>query len=72
MTDLGIREIRLLTNNPKKVISLEGHGLKVVQTLPILVEPNPHNRRYLETKQKKMGHIIDLSKITENCDENKS
>jgi 3,4-dihydroxy 2-butanone 4-phosphate synthase / GTP cyclohydrolase II len=62
MTDLGIREIRLLTNNPKKVISLEGHGLKVVQTVPIVVTPNPHNRRYLETKQKKMGHIMELPK----------
>jgi 3,4-dihydroxy 2-butanone 4-phosphate synthase/GTP cyclohydrolase II len=61
MTDLGMREIRLLTNNPKKVISLEGHGLKVVQTVPIIVTPNPHNRRYLETKQKKMGHKLELT-----------
>ncbi len=62
MTDLGIHEIRLLTNNPKKVISLEGHGLKVVQTVPIVVAPNPHNRRYLETKKNKMGHIMELPK----------
>jgi 3,4-dihydroxy 2-butanone 4-phosphate synthase / GTP cyclohydrolase II len=62
MTDLGIHEIRLLTNNPKKVISIEGHGLKVVQTVPIVVAPNPHNRRYLETKQKKMGHMLELPK----------
>jgi 3,4-dihydroxy 2-butanone 4-phosphate synthase / GTP cyclohydrolase II len=61
MTDLGLREIRMLTNNPKKVISLEGHGLKVVQTVPIIVTPNPHNRRYLETKQKKMGHKLELT-----------
>ena len=60
LTDLGIREIRLLTNNPKKVISLEGHGLKVVQTVPIIVPPNPHNRRYLETKQKKLGHLLKM------------
>jgi 3,4-dihydroxy 2-butanone 4-phosphate synthase / GTP cyclohydrolase II len=72
MADLGIHEIRLMTNNPKKVISLEGHGLKVVQTLPILVKPNPHNRRYLETKQKKMGHIMDIARIVESCDEKKS
>jgi 3,4-dihydroxy 2-butanone 4-phosphate synthase / GTP cyclohydrolase II len=58
--DLGIRDIRLLTNNPKKIISLEGHGLKVVETIPVLVQPNPHNRHYLETKQKKMGHKLDL------------
>jgi 3,4-dihydroxy 2-butanone 4-phosphate synthase / GTP cyclohydrolase II len=62
LTDLGIQEIRLLTNNPKKVVSLEGHGLKVVQTVPIIVPPNPHNQRYLETKQKKMGHILEFPK----------
>jgi 3,4-dihydroxy 2-butanone 4-phosphate synthase / GTP cyclohydrolase II len=58
--DLGIHEIRLLTNNPMKIISLEGHGLKVNKTIPIIVTPNPHNRHYLETKQKKMGHRLDL------------
>jgi 3,4-dihydroxy 2-butanone 4-phosphate synthase / GTP cyclohydrolase II len=58
LNDLGVQEIRLLTNNPKKVISLEGHGLTVVQTVPIVVTPNPHNRRYLETKKNKMGHIL--------------
>jgi 3,4-dihydroxy 2-butanone 4-phosphate synthase / GTP cyclohydrolase II len=66
MTDLGIHEIRLMTNNPKKVISLEGHGLKVVETVPIVVKPNPHNRHYLETKQKKMGHMMDIPKISES------
>ena len=65
MKDLGIREIRLLTNNPKKVISIEGHGLKVVQTVPIVVQPNPHNRRYLETKQNKLGHIMEIPRIGE-------
>ena len=63
LTDLGIQEIRLLTNNPKKVISLEGHGLKVVQTVPIIVPPNPHNQRYLETKQNKMGHLLEFPKV---------
>jgi 3,4-dihydroxy 2-butanone 4-phosphate synthase/GTP cyclohydrolase II len=58
--DLGVREIRLLTNNPMKIISLEGHGLKVTETIPVIVTPNPHNRHYLETKQKKMGHKLDL------------
>ena len=65
LTDLGIREIRLLTNNPKKVISLEGHGLKVVQTVPIVVKPNPHNLRYLETKKNKMGHIMEFPKASD-------
>jgi 3,4-dihydroxy 2-butanone 4-phosphate synthase/GTP cyclohydrolase II len=65
INDLGIKEICLLTNNPKKIISLEGHGLKVVKIMPIIVTPNPHNRHYLETKQKKMGHILELPKIGE-------
>ncbi len=60
LKDLGITKLRLLTNNPKKVISLEGHGLQVVETVPSVVKPNPHNRRYLETKQEKMGHKLDL------------
>ncbi len=60
MKDLGLREIRLLSNNPKKVVSLEGYGLKVVETLPIIIKPNPHNHFYLETKQKKMGHKLNL------------
>jgi 3,4-dihydroxy 2-butanone 4-phosphate synthase/GTP cyclohydrolase II len=73
LTDLGIREIRLLTNNPKKVISLEGHGLKVVQTVPIIIPPNPHNRHYLETKKNKMGHLLDFSKVTDNnCEDQRS
>jgi len=58
LADLNLHKIRLLTNNPKKVIGLEGYGLKVVETVPIIVPPNPYNRRYLETKQKKMGHIL--------------
>ena len=72
MTDLGIREIRLMTNNPKKVISLAGHGLKVVQTVPLVVQPNPHNRRYLETKQNKMGHLLDIIQSGEIGDKKSS
>ena len=56
--DLGLETIRLLTNNPKKIVGLEGYGLKVVEQLPISVEPNPHNERYLETKKSKMGHLL--------------
>ncbi len=63
LADLGLHEIRMLTNNPKKVIGLEGYGLKVVKTLPIVIPPNPHNRHYLETKQKKLGHLLDISFI---------
>mgnify|MGYP000389058625 CR=1 FL=1 len=60
LADLGLHEIRLLTNNPKKVIGLEGYGLKVVETIPIITSPNPYNLHYLETKQKKLGHRLEI------------
>jgi 3,4-dihydroxy 2-butanone 4-phosphate synthase/GTP cyclohydrolase II len=60
LADLGLHKIRLLTNNPKKVIGLEGYGLKVVETLPIITTPNPYNRDYLETKRKKLGHLLEI------------
>jgi 3,4-dihydroxy 2-butanone 4-phosphate synthase/GTP cyclohydrolase II len=59
LAELGLRGIRLLTNNPKKVVGLEGYGLKVVETIPIITPPNPYNRDYLETKQKKLGHLLE-------------
>jgi len=58
LVDLGVRKMRLLTNNPKKVVGLDGYGLEIVEVLPIKSEPNPHNARYLETKRLKMGHIL--------------
>jgi len=58
LVDLGLRTIRLLTNNPKKVVGLEGYGLEIVQQVPIRVKPNPHNARYLKTKREKLGHSI--------------
>ena len=58
LADLGLHTIRLLTNNPRKVVGLEGYGLKIVEQLPIKVKPNPHNARYLETKRKKLGHLL--------------
>ncbi|MCD6452875.1 MAG: bifunctional 3,4-dihydroxy-2-butanone-4-phosphate synthase/GTP cyclohydrolase II [Dehalococcoidales bacterium] len=63
LADLGLHQIRLLTNNPKKVIGLEGYGLKVVETVPIIIPPNPHNINYLKTKQKKLGHRLGI-KVT--------
>ena len=60
LADLGLHRIRLLTNNPKKVIGLEGYGLKVIETVPIITLPNPHNRQYLETKQEKLGHKLGI------------
>ena len=56
--DLGIRKIRLLTNNPKKVIGLEGYGLEIVEEVPIRLPSNPHNEKYLETKRTRMGHDL--------------
>ena len=58
LTDLGLRTIRLLTNNPKKLVGLEGYGLEIVEQVPIRVAPNPHNARYLKTKREKMGHLV--------------
>lgn len=58
ISDLGLKTIRLLTNNPKKLVGLAGYGLKVVEQVPIRVKPNPHNAKYLKTKQQKMGHLL--------------
>ena len=66
LADLGLSEIRLLTNNPKKVIGLEGYGLKVTEKVPIIITPNPYNRNYLVTKQKKMGHRLEIPDIADN------
>ena len=56
LVDLGLKNIRLLTNNPKKMVALEGYGLKVAETVPIVAPMTPYNASYLETKGKKMGH----------------
>ncbi|HEX4264341.1 MAG TPA: bifunctional 3,4-dihydroxy-2-butanone-4-phosphate synthase/GTP cyclohydrolase II [Verrucomicrobiae bacterium] len=58
LADLGLKTIRLLTNNPKKVVGLEGYGLKITEQVPIRVKPNAHNERYLKTKREKMGHLL--------------
>ncbi len=58
LRDLGVRKMRLMTNNPKKIIGLEGYGLKVVERVPIEIPPNEVNIEYLRTKQKKMGHVL--------------
>ncbi|MEJ0091055.1 MAG: bifunctional 3,4-dihydroxy-2-butanone-4-phosphate synthase/GTP cyclohydrolase II [Limisphaerales bacterium] len=58
LVDLGLKTIRLLTNNPKKVVGLKGYGLKIVQQVPIKVKPNPHNENYLKTKREKLGHLL--------------
>ena len=58
LADLGLKTIRLLTNNPRKIVGLEGYGLQVVEQMPIKVKPNPHNARYLNTKREKLGHLL--------------
>lgn len=63
LLDLGIRKIRLLTNNPTKIIAVKGYGLSVVERVPIEIQPNPSNLHYLETKRDKMGHQILLEEL---------
>jgi 3,4-dihydroxy 2-butanone 4-phosphate synthase/GTP cyclohydrolase II len=58
LRDLGLRKIRIMTNNPKKIYGIEGYGLTVVEEVPIRIAPGEHNRRYLETKKAKMGHKL--------------
>jgi 3,4-dihydroxy 2-butanone 4-phosphate synthase/GTP cyclohydrolase II len=58
LADLGLKTIRLLTNNPRKIVGLEGYGLKITQQVPIKVRPNPHNLHYLKTKRDKLGHLL--------------
>ncbi len=58
LVDLGVRQFRFLTNNPKKVVGLEGYGLEMIEQVPIRSEANPHNAKYLETKRTKMGHLL--------------
>lgn len=59
LVDLGVKKMRLMTNNPKKIVGLEGYGLKVTSRVPIEMNPNERNIVYLKTKKKKLGHILD-------------
>ena len=60
LSDLGLHTLRLITNNPKKVIGLEGYGLKINERIPLEIEPNEENEFYLKIKKDKMGHLLDL------------
>ncbi len=60
LVDLGLKKIRLLTNNPKKIVGLEGYGLEVIERVPLVVRPNKANKRYLRTKKEKLGHEIKV------------
>ncbi|MBI2808789.1 MAG: GTP cyclohydrolase II [Planctomycetes bacterium] len=59
LIDLGVRDIRLLTNNPRKVVGIDGYGLHISERVPIRIEPNQSNARYLKTKKDKLGHLLD-------------
>ena len=58
LADLGLKRIRLMTNNPKKIVGLEGYGLKVIERVPIEIAPNPMNKKYLKAKKEKLGHVL--------------
>ncbi|MCD6486450.1 MAG: bifunctional 3,4-dihydroxy-2-butanone-4-phosphate synthase/GTP cyclohydrolase II [Syntrophobacterales bacterium] len=60
LVDLGVRKMRLMTNNPKKIVGVEGYGVKVVERVPIEIKPNENNVRYLKTKKDKMGHLLKI------------
>ncbi len=64
LADVGLHKIKLLTNNPKKVIGLESYGITIVETIPLRTEPTPYNLEYLKTKQEKLGHLLGL----DDCD----
>ena len=58
LKDLGLKKIRLMTNNPKKVVGLSGYDLEIVERVPIEINPNEHSEKYLKTKRDKLGHLI--------------
>ena len=64
LVDLGVKNMRLLTNNPKKMVGLDGYGLRIVEQMEIETEPNEYNRRYLKCKQLKMGHLLNIDTVS--------
>ena len=60
LKDLGLKKIRLMTNNPGKISGLEEYGIEIVERVPILIEPNEFNEKYLITKENRMGHILNI------------
>ncbi|MEG1648644.1 MAG: bifunctional 3,4-dihydroxy-2-butanone-4-phosphate synthase/GTP cyclohydrolase II [Rikenellaceae bacterium] len=62
LREIGVKNIRLLTNNPQKRVALEGYGLKIVENVPILIAPNEYSLKYLQAKEQRMGHTLGLSK----------
>ncbi|MBF72318.1 MAG: bifunctional 3,4-dihydroxy-2-butanone-4-phosphate synthase/GTP cyclohydrolase II, partial [Flavobacteriales bacterium] len=60
LKDLGVKKLKIMTNNPKKLIGLEGHGLEITGRVKMNVSNNPENQKYLSTKKTKLGHMLDL------------
>jgi 3,4-dihydroxy 2-butanone 4-phosphate synthase/GTP cyclohydrolase II len=60
LADLGVHKMKLMTNNPKKIVGLEGYGITITERIPIEVKPNENNIKYLTTKKKKMGHLLQI------------
>ena len=60
LRNLGVTQMRLITNNPVKRSGLEGYGLTITETVPLIIKPNAYNRKYLKTKQDRMGHHLDI------------
>ncbi|MEA3485209.1 MAG: GTP cyclohydrolase II, partial [Candidatus Aerophobetes bacterium] len=65
LADLGLHRVRLLTNNPRKIVGLKGYGLEVSERVPLEVRPNKNNKKYLESKQKKLGHLLRTTMISD-------
>ncbi len=59
LADLGLKSVRLLTNNPRKILGLEKYGLEIVERIPIIIKPSRSNRKYLKTKQERLGHYLE-------------
>ncbi len=66
LRDLGVRKMSILTNNPKKIVGLEGYGLEVVERLPLEIPPCAENLRYLATKRDRMGHLLTVNEKIES------
>ncbi|MCD4655244.1 bifunctional 3,4-dihydroxy-2-butanone-4-phosphate synthase/GTP cyclohydrolase II [bacterium] len=66
LSDLGVNQLRLMTNNPRKFIGLSGYGLKIAKRIPIEIQPNNENRFYLDTKRRKLGHLLQCTEVTDD------
>lgn len=66
LADLGLTTIRLLTNNPRKISGLERYGLKIIERVPLIIEPNKHTEKYLKAKKEKLGHLLDKEGIVKD------